>query len=37
VRRNYPLAALPFQYEHDLPLAAGATLNVDYTLTFTDA
>lgn len=37
VRRNYPLAALPFQYERDLPLAAGATLNVDHTLTFTDA
>ena len=37
VRRNNPLAALPFQYERDLPLAAGATLNVDYTLTFTDA
>jgi hypothetical protein len=37
VRRNYPLAALPFQYERDLALAAGATLNVDYTLTFTDA
>jgi len=37
VRRNYPLAALPFQYERDLPLAAGANLEVDYTLTFTDA
>ncbi len=37
VRRHNPLAALPFQYEHDLPLAAGAALNVDYTLTFTDA
>ena len=37
VRRNYPLAALPFQYERDLPLAAGATLKVDHTLTFTDA
>jgi hypothetical protein len=37
VRRKNPLAALPFQYEHDLPLAAGASLNVDYTLTFTDA
>lgn len=37
VRRNNPLAALPFQYEHDLPLAPGATLAVDHTLTFTDA
>ena len=37
VRRNLPLAALPFQYERDLPLAAGATLAVDHTLTFTDA
>jgi len=37
VRRNNPLAALPFQYERDLPLAAGATLAIDHTLTFTDA
>jgi len=37
VRRNNPLAALPFQYEHDLPLAPGATLAVDHTLAFTDA
>lgn len=37
VRRNLPLAALPFQYEQDLQLAAGATLAVDHTLTFTDA
>lgn len=37
VRRNNPLAALPFQYERDLPLSPGAVLNVDYTLTFTDA
>ncbi|MDI1318732.1 MAG: PmoA family protein [bacterium] len=37
VRRNNPLAALPFQYERDLPLAAGASLAVDHTLTFTDA
>jgi hypothetical protein len=36
VRRNNPLAALPFQYEHDLPLAPGATLAIDHTLTFTD-
>lgn len=37
VRRNNPLAALPFQYERDLPLLPGGVLNVDYTLTFTDA
>jgi hypothetical protein len=37
VRRHNPLAALPFQYERDLDLAAGAVLNVDYTLTFSDA
>jgi hypothetical protein len=37
VRRNNPLAALPFQYERDLPLSPGGVLNVDYTLTFTDA
>jgi hypothetical protein len=37
VRRNNPLAALPFQYERDLPLEPGALLNVDHTLTFTDA
>jgi hypothetical protein len=37
VRRHNPLAALPFQYERDLPLAAGATLEIDHTLTFTDA
>jgi hypothetical protein len=36
VRRNNPLAALPFQYEQDLPLAAGAALAIDHTLTFTD-
>ena len=36
VRRNYPLAALPFQYERDLPLAPGATLALDHTLTFAD-
>jgi len=36
VRRHNPLAALPFQYEHDLVLAPGATLAVDHTLTFTD-
>jgi hypothetical protein len=37
VRRNNPLAALPFQYAEDLPLAPGAVLAVDHTLTFTDA
>ncbi len=37
LRRGNPLVALPFQYAEDLPLAAGATLAVDYTLTFTDA
>ncbi|MDQ5978801.1 MAG: hypothetical protein QG602_1775 [Verrucomicrobiota bacterium] len=37
VRRNNPLAALPFQFERDLPLAPGATLAIDHTLTFTDA
>lgn len=37
VRRNNPLAALPFQYEQDLLLASGATLAIDHTLTFTDA
>lgn len=37
VRRHNPLAALPFQYEHDFPLAPGATLELDHTLTFSDA
>ena len=37
VRRHHPLAALPFQYELDQPLTAGATLAIDYTLTFTDS
>lgn len=36
VRRNNPLATLPFQYEHDLSLTPGATLAIDHTLTFTD-
>jgi hypothetical protein len=31
------LAALPFQYDHDLILAEGAVLALDHTLTFTDA
>lgn len=37
IRRHNPLAALPFQYEQDLSLASGATLAVDYGLTFADA
>lgn len=37
VRRNNPLAALPFQYERALSLAPGATLTIDHTLTFSDA
>lgn len=34
VRRNYPLAALPVQYDQNLELGAGAVLPVDHTLTF---
>jgi hypothetical protein len=37
VRRHNPLAALPFQYEHDLVLAPDGALAVDYLLTFADA
>lgn len=37
VRRSNPLAAMPVQYERDLSLGAGASLDVDHTLTFTDA
>ena len=37
VRRQYPLAALPFHYERDLALADGAVHDIDHTLTFTDA
>jgi hypothetical protein len=37
VRRHNPLAALAFQYEHDLALAPGAVLSVDHTLVFADA
>lgn len=37
VRRNNPLAALPFQYDRDLSLPPGGVLNIDHTLTFTDA
>jgi hypothetical protein len=36
VRRNNPIAALPFQYNRDLELAPGATLAIDHTLSFTD-
>jgi hypothetical protein len=35
VRRNYPLAAFPLQFDQDLALAAGAELAADHTLTFT--
>jgi hypothetical protein len=35
VRRNYPLAALPVQFDQNLEVAAGADLAVDHTLTFT--
>jgi len=34
VRRNYPLAAFPVQYDQNLDVAAGADLTVDHTLTF---
>ncbi|HND61220.1 MAG TPA: PmoA family protein [Opitutaceae bacterium] len=34
VRRNYPLAALPVQFDQELPLAPGAELVIDHTLTF---
>lgn len=33
VRRNYPLAALPVQFDHDLEVSPGAELSVDHTLT----
>lgn len=36
LRRNNPLAALAFQYDRDLSLAPGATLEIDHTLTFSD-
>ncbi len=36
VRRNYPLVALPLHFDTVLSLAAGATLEVDHTLTFSD-
>jgi len=35
VRRNYPLAALPMQFDRNLEIAAGAALGIDHTLTFT--
>ncbi|MFI5355986.1 MAG: PmoA family protein [Opitutales bacterium] len=34
VRRNYPLAALPLQFDQNLEVAAGADLVADHTLTF---
>jgi len=34
VRRNYPLAAFPVQFDQNLPLAADAALDLDHTLTF---
>jgi hypothetical protein len=34
VRRGYPLAAFPVQFDRDLPLAANAALDLDHTLTF---
>ena len=35
VRRNYPLAALPVQFDRNREIAAGADLLIDHTLTFT--
>jgi hypothetical protein len=35
VRRNYPLAALPVQFDRNLEIAPGTDLNIDHTLTFT--
>lgn len=37
VRRQYPLAALPFHHDRDLVLPPGGTLALDHTLSFTDA
>jgi len=34
VRRGYPLAAFPVQFDQNLPLAANAVLDLDHTLTF---
>lgn len=36
VRRGMPLAAIPFQYDHDLPLEPGGTLKIDCSLRFID-
>jgi hypothetical protein len=37
VRRNNPLAALPFQFEQNLSLASGDSFTIDHRLTFADA
>ena len=37
VRRNYPLAAFPMQFDRNLEVAAGVSLALDHTLTFTTA
>lgn len=34
VRRNYPLATFPLQFDQNRALAAGAALDLDHTLTF---
>jgi hypothetical protein len=36
VRRSNPLAAVPFHFDRDLPLAPGDSLEIDCTITFTD-
>jgi hypothetical protein len=35
LRRNYPLAALPVQFDQNQEIAVGGALNLDHTLTFT--
>jgi hypothetical protein len=35
VRRNYPLAVFPVQFDRDLIVAANSVLEIDHTLTFT--
>jgi hypothetical protein len=35
VRRNYPLAAFPVQFDRNLEVPVGGTLDFDHTLTFT--
>jgi hypothetical protein len=35
VRRNYPLAAFPVQFDRNLEVPVGSTLDFDHTLTFT--